>query len=99
MLRGVGVSPGLAYAPAGVLERAGLEESRIFEAQVLMAQDPVFLKEVEHLIRQNNLSAETAYEFKALERRAEWSGTANVRLRERLADLLATQIRVLRHLT
>ena len=142
MLRGVGVSPGLAYAPAvvlewrfpdvpdravspaqvdgevnrlhqavaevvgslerlrlRVLERAGLEESRIFEAQVLMAQDPVFLKDVEHLIRQNNLSAETAYEFKALERRAEWSGTANVRLRERLADLLATQIRVLRHLT
>ena len=142
MLRGVGVSPGLAYAPAvvlewrfpdvpdravapsevdgevrrlhqavtevvgsldrlrlRVLERAGLEESRIFEAQILMAQDPDFLKDVEHLIRQNNLSAETAFEFKALERRSEWSGTANLRLRERLADLLATQIRVLRHLT
>jgi phosphotransferase system enzyme I (PtsI) len=142
LLRGVGVSPGLAYAPAvvlewtfpdvpdravrpeevegevrrlhqaveevvgsldrlreRVLERAGLEESRIFEAQILMALDPDFLAEVEHLIRQNNLSAETAFEFKALERRAEWSGTANVRLRERLADLLATQIRILRHLT
>ena len=142
LLRGVGVSPGLAYAPAvvlewtfpdvpdravkpeevegevrrlqqavnevvgsldrlreRVLERAGLEESRIFEAQILMAQDPDFLAEVEHLIRQNNLSAETAFEFKALERRSEWSGTANVRLRERLADLLATQIRILRHLT
>ena len=141
-LKGVGVSPGLAYAPAvvlewkfpsvpdrwvtedqteaevrrlhaavdavvrtldnlreRVLERAGLEESRIFEAQILMAQDPDFLKEVEHLIRDNRFSAETAYEFKALERRAAWSGTANTRLRERLADLLATQIRVLRHLT
>ena len=141
MLRGVGVSPGLAYAPAvvlewkfpvvhdrwvaaeevedevrrlhdavaavvrsldrlreRVLERAGLEESQIFEAQIMMAQDADFLKEVEQLIRNNLFSAETAYEFKALERRAAWSGTANTRLRERLADLLATQIRVLRHL-
>ncbi|HEV8612633.1 MAG TPA: phosphoenolpyruvate--protein phosphotransferase [Gemmatimonadales bacterium] len=141
MLRGVGVSPGLAYAPAlvlewrfpnvpdrwvseqevegevrrlheavaavvrsldrlreRVLERAGLEESQIFEAQIMMAQDPDFLAEVEHLIRDNRFSAETAYEFKALEKRAAWSGTANTRLRERLADLLATQVRVLRHL-
>jgi phosphoenolpyruvate-protein phosphotransferase (PTS system enzyme I) len=141
MLRGVGVSPGLAYAPAvvvewafpnvpdrwvseeevepevhrlheavaavvgildrfrvSVLERAGLEESQIFDAQIMMAQDPDFLAEVEHLIRDNRFSAETAYEFKALERRAAWSGTANTRLRERLADLLATQVRVLRHL-
>ena len=52
-----------------------------------------------HLIRDNRFSAETAYEFKALEIRAKWGGTGNVRLRERLADLLATQLRVLRHLT
>lgn len=64
----------------------------------MMVQDPVFLEGIIHLIRQNNLSAETAYEFKALEQRAAWGGTANVRLRERLADLLATQLRVLRHL-
>jgi phosphotransferase system enzyme I (PtsI) len=141
LLRGVGVSAGLAYAPAVVLEwrfpevpdravrpdevdrevrrlkdavaavtatldglrervlhRAGLEESRIFEAQMLMVQDEDFLAGVERLIRDNNLSAETAYEFKALELRAAWGQTGNVRLRERLADLLATQIRVLRHL-
>ncbi len=141
VLRGVGVSPGLAYAPAVVLEwrfpevpdravrseqiegevsrlrdavaavtatldglrervlhRAGLEESRIFEAQIMMVQDEIFLAGVERLIRENNLSAETAYEFKALEMRAAFGQTGNVRLRERLADLLATQIRVLRHL-
>lgn len=140
-LRGVGVSPGLAYAPAvvlewkfpavpdrwvkpdeveaevarlqeaveavvaslnrlreRVLERAGLEESQIFEAQIMMVQDADFIGEVSHLIRHNNFSAETAYEFKALELRAKWGGTGNVRLRERLADLLATQLRVLRHL-
>ena len=141
-IRGVGVSPGLAYAPAvvlewkfpavpdrwvsgdevesevarlneavaavvhslnrlreRVLERAGHEESQIFEAQIMMVQDAEFLKEVVHLIRDNRFSAETAYEFKALEMRAKWGGTGNVRLRERLADLLATQLRVLRHLT
>jgi phosphotransferase system enzyme I (PtsI) len=140
--RGVGVSPGLAYAPAvvlewnfpavpdrwvspeevesevarldeavaevvgslnrlreRVLERAGFEESQIFEAQIMMVQDTEFLKEVVQLIRNNRFSAETAYEFKALELRAKWGGTGNTRLRERLADLLATQLRVLRHLT
>ena len=52
-----------------MLQRAGVEESRIFEAQILMVQDPDFLAGVEKLIRNNLLSAETAYEFKALELR------------------------------
>ena len=108
-LRGIGVSPGVACAPAfvvrwdfpnvpdravkpehvelevrrlreavdyvvshlrelgqRVLQRAGPEESRIFDAQILMAQDEDFLGSVETLIRKNTLSAETAYEFKAL---------------------------------
>lgn len=138
-LRGIGVSPGVAYGPALVVdwrfpdvpdrgigpdqleaeiarlhdaveqvvqhledlrervrERAGPEESNIFEAQILMARDPEFISACEHLIRKNLLSAETAYEFKALEMRVSWSGTSNVRLRERLADLSAVQIRVLR---
>ena len=138
-LRGIGVSPGVAYGPALVVdwrfpdvpdrgigpdqleaeiarlhdaveqvvehleglrervrERAGAEESNIFEAQILMARDPEFIGACEHLIRKNLLSAETAYEFKALEMRVSWSGTSNVRLRERLADLSAVQIRVLR---
>ena len=141
LLRGIGVSPGLAYAPAVVLQwefpevpdrgvrpeevegevrrlheavtavaagldalrervrlRAGLEESRIFEAQIMMVQDADFLVSVEKLIRENLLSAETAYEFKALELRAAWGQQGNTRLRERLTDLLATQIRVLRQL-
>ncbi|HEY8197274.1 MAG TPA: phosphoenolpyruvate-utilizing N-terminal domain-containing protein, partial [Gemmatimonadales bacterium] len=76
-----------------VLQRAGAEESRIFDAQILMAQDKEFLNSVETLIRNNQLSAETAYEFKALELRALWSGAA--RLRERLADLHAIQMRMI----
>ena len=79
-----------------VLQRAGPEESRIFDAQILMAQDEEFLRSVETLIRNNQLSAETAYEFKALELRALWSGAA--RLRERLADLHAIQMRMVQQL-
>ena len=79
-----------------VLERAGPEESRIFDAQILMAQDVDFLASVETLIRKNQLSAETAFEFKALELRNLWSGAA--RLRERLADLHAIQLRMLNQL-
>ena len=79
-----------------VLRRAGPEEARIFDAQILMAQDEDFLSSVETLIRNNQLSAETAYEFKALELRNLWSGAA--RLRERLADLHAIQLRMINQL-
>ena len=139
VFRGIGVSPGVACAPAmiirwdfptvgdrtvsaaevegeverlgeaveyvvshlrelgeRVLQRAGPEESRIFDAQILMAQDRDFLASVETLIRKNQLSAETAYEFRALELRALWSGAA--RLRERLADLHAIQMRMIHRL-
>jgi phosphotransferase system enzyme I (PtsI) len=70
--------------------------ARIFDAQILMAQDQDFLNGVETLIRNNQLSAETAYEFKALELRNLWSGAA--RLRERLADLHAIQLRMITRL-
>lgn len=140
-LRGIGVSPGVAWAPALVvrfdfpevpdrtvtpddvdgevrrlhaavrvvvahltrlgqraLERAGPEESRIFDAQVLMVQDPDFLGQVEQLIRNNQLSAETAYEFKALELRQLFSASGSAQLRDRLADLHAIQMRMLHRL-
>jgi phosphotransferase system enzyme I (PtsI) len=79
-----------------VLQRAGPEESRIFDAQTLMVQDEDFLASVEVLIRNNLLSAETAYEFKALELRAMWSASPSAQLRDRLADLHAIQIRMLK---
>jgi phosphotransferase system enzyme I (PtsI) len=79
-----------------VLQRAGVEESRIFDAQILMAQDQEFLTSVETLIRRNRFSAETAYEFRALELREQWSGAA--RLRERVADLHAIQMRMIHRL-
>jgi phosphotransferase system enzyme I (PtsI) len=142
VIRGVGVSPGVACAPAvvirldfpdvpdravppsqveheirrlreavdsvagslrelgqRVLQRAGPEESRIFDAQIEMAKDEYFLQSVEQLIRNNLLAAESAYEFKALEIRNLWSHSPSARLRDRLADLHAIQMRMLHRLT
>ncbi|MEO8294984.1 MAG: phosphoenolpyruvate--protein phosphotransferase [Gemmatimonadota bacterium] len=141
LVRGIGVSPGVAYAPAvlvrwelpdvpdrtvtatqvdgevirlheaveavaaelemlreRVLQRAGEEESRIFDAQILMARDGDFLASVEQLIRKNQLSAETAFEFKSLELRNLWGTSGSARLRERVADLSAVQMRMLQRL-
>jgi len=81
-----------------VLQRAGAEESRIFDAQILMVQDEDFLGSVEQLIRKNQLSAETAFEFKSLELRNLWANTGSARLRERIADLSAVQMRMLQSL-
>ncbi len=81
-----------------VLHRAGREESHIFDAQIMMVQDADVIGDVERLIRQNKLSAETAFEFKALETRALWANSGNAMLRDRLADLSAIQIRVLQRL-
>ncbi len=79
-------------------ERAGAEESKIFDAQILMLQDPEFLREVEILIRDNHLSAERAFEFKTLEMRAMWAQSSSFQLRQRVADLSGIQVRVLNHL-
>lgn len=142
LLRGIGVSPGTAWAPAlvvrldfpdvpdrtvesdevenevrrlhgavrvvvtqlgelreRVLERAGEEEACIFDAQILMAQDPDFLAAVEQVIRKNRFSAETAYEFKALELRQLFQNSSSAQLRDRLPDLHAIQMRMLHRLT
>ncbi len=79
-------------------ERAGPEEAKIFDAQILMLDDEAFLAGVESLIRENQLSAESAFEFRALEMRAIWSQSSNATLRQRTADLAGIQIRVLQSL-
>src|SRR2546430_17319146 len=104
LLRGIGVSPGVACAPAFIvrmdfpevpdravrpdhvdaevrrlreaveyvvsnlqelgqrgLNRAGPEESRIFDAQIIMAQEEEYLDSVEQHTPNNQLSAETTY--------------------------------------
>src|SRR5437879_4884311 len=141
LLKGIGVSPGIAIAPAVAVrwtlpdvphhvvsrsqvekevrrlraavrdvkrhieevkaraaERAGPDEARIFDAQLLMLEDAEFLAGAEDLIRENHLIAEKAFEFKALEVRDLWTATGSTRLKDRLADLNGVTIRVVRHL-
>ncbi len=141
LIRGVGVSPGIAIGPAVVVQtalpdvphrvvprsqverevrrlraavrdvqrhvqdlrtrtetRVGVDEARIFDAQLLMLEDADFLGAVEDLIRENHLTAEKAFEFKALETRDEWMSVGNARLKDRIVDLNGVMVRVVRHL-
>jgi phosphotransferase system enzyme I (PtsI) len=79
-------------------DRAGVDEARIFDAQILMLEDKEFLSGVADLIRENHLAAEKAYEFKALEVRDMWAATGSPRLKDRLADLAGVTVRVIEHL-
>src|SRR5207245_1916275 len=62
---------------ARAAERAGPDEARIFDAQLLMLEDKEFLAGAEDLIRENHLTAEKAFEFKALEVRDLWTATGS----------------------
>ncbi len=80
------------------IERAGASQGKIFDAQLLMLEDPDFLASVERLIQDNQLSAERAYEFKTLEMRLLWSQSDSPTLQQRRADLAGIAIRVLQRL-
>jgi phosphotransferase system enzyme I (PtsI) len=79
-------------------DRAGVDEARIFDAQVLILEDREFIGGVAELIRENHLTAEKAFEFKTLEVRDLWTAAGNPLLKERLADLTGVAIRVIQHL-
>jgi phosphoenolpyruvate-protein phosphotransferase (PTS system enzyme I) len=141
LLKGIGVSPGIAVGPAVVVrwtmpdvphrvvprsqvekelrrlraavrdvkrylqdlkakaeDRAGVDEARIFDAQILMLEDKEFLSGVADLIRKNHLTAEKAFEFKALEVRDMWTASGSPRLKDRLADFAGVAIRMIEHL-
>ena len=141
LLKGVGVSPGIAMGPTVIVrwalpevphrvvartqvekevrrlraalkdvrnqltdlraraeDRAGVDEARIFDAQMLMLEDRDFIGGVAELIRENHLTAEKAFEFKTLEVRDLWTAAGNPLLRDRLVDLTGVAIRVIQHL-
>jgi phosphotransferase system enzyme I (PtsI) len=79
-------------------DRAGVDEARIFDAQLLMLEDKDFIGGVAELIRENHLTAEKAFEFKTLEVRDLWTAAGNPLLKERLADLTGVAIRIIQHL-
>jgi len=88
----------IARSRARAAERAGEEEARIFDAQLLMLEDQDLRGGTDRLIRENHFSAERAFQLKMLEWRGLWSTTGSAMLRERLADLTDVEILVLTHL-
>src|SRR5881396_873518 len=88
----------IAELQAKAEDRAGVDEARIFDAHLLMLEDKEFLSSVAELIRENHLTAEKAFEFKALEVRDMWAASGSPRLKDRLADLSGVVIRVIEHL-
>src|SRR5207245_11536109 len=85
----------IAELKAKAEDRAGVDEARIFDAHLLMLEDKEFLSSVAELIRENHLTAEKAFEFKALEMRDTWMATGSPRLKDRLGDLSRDGIRVI----
>ncbi len=83
---------------ARAAERAGEEEARIFDAQLMILEDRDLVSGVDRLIRDNRFAAERAFQLKMLEWRSAWRTTGSAMLRERLADLTDVEIIVLTRL-
>ncbi len=88
----------IARSRAKASERAGEEEARIFDAQLMILEDHDLSAGVDRLIRENHFSAERAFQLKMLEWRGLWTTTGSAMLRERLADLTDVEILVLTRL-
>ena len=88
----------IARSRAKAAERAGEEEARIFDAQLMILEDHDLRAGVDRLIRENHFSAERAFQLKMLEWRGLWTTTGSAMLRERLADLTDVEILVLTRL-
>ena len=79
-------------------KRAGVEEAKIFSAQIAMLEDEQLLGDVRRLVRENQLTAERAFEFVVLELKELWAQSSSATLQQRTADLAGIQTRVLQAL-
>lgn len=79
-------------------ETLGPVEAQIFDPQLLMLEDSDLIGSTISYIRENNLTAERAFEWRVLEWEAQWSHTAHPMVLDKLNDLADVQSRVLRHL-
>jgi phosphotransferase system enzyme I (PtsI) len=76
------------------VKTAGEAEAEIFEAQVMIVEDPDMRERVEAVIRQH-FTAERAFDVVMLEQREHFSRSPHAMLRERVSDLIDVHIRVL----
>jgi phosphoenolpyruvate-protein phosphotransferase (PTS system enzyme I) len=79
-------------------ETLGPVEAQIFEPQLLMLEDADLVGGTLSYIRENNLTAERAFEWRVLEWEAQWSHTGHQMVLDKLNDLADVQARVLRRL-
>jgi len=79
-------------------ERLGGIEAGIFEPQILLLEDPDFVRGTEEYIRENRLSAARAFELRMLELHSDFARSGHPMMMDRLNDLLDVELRVLRRL-
>ena len=79
-------------------ETLGDVEAKIFDAQVLMLQDPDLVEGTTRYIRDNFLAAERAFDWRMTELRTRILDAAHLMIVDRLADLADVRHRVLSHL-
>ena len=77
-----------------VERNAGVEEAKIFEAQLLLLDDPEISRRVEELIRLHH-SAEEAFDITMRQTRQHFASHASPMIRERVGDIVDVHIRVL----
>ena len=88
----------LARLKALTEERLGVVESRIFDPQLLMLEDPEVVDGTRRYIRENRLAAARAFDWRMLELRTLWGATHHPMVLDRLNDLEDLQYRVLKGL-
>ncbi|HZS62837.1 MAG TPA: phosphoenolpyruvate--protein phosphotransferase [Gemmatimonadaceae bacterium] len=84
----------LRHIRARAEAQAGPEEARIFDAQLMILEDPSLLEEVESVIHRN-YGAEKAFDLVMLEHRQHFARQTHALIREKVSDLTDVHIRVL----
>ncbi|MCE1246470.1 MAG: phosphoenolpyruvate--protein phosphotransferase [Firmicutes bacterium] len=82
-----------------VREKIGEKEEMIFEAQMLILEDPAFVDEVEDRIRAGGTRAEEAVKLAVEELESQFMMIDDLTLRQRVADVKDAGSRVMRNLT
>lgn len=77
-----------------VERRLGPVQSKIFDPQLLMLEDPDLIEGTRTYIRDSYLTAERAFNLRVLEFRSRWLSAPHARVVDRIADLSDVQARV-----
>jgi phosphotransferase system enzyme I (PtsI) len=76
----------------------GEVEAKIFDAQLMMLQDPDLIEGTSRYIRENFLAADRAFDWRMTELRTQILDAAHLMIIDRLSDLMDVRFRVLSHL-